>query len=106
MHWQTGHVTDRTLHRRRTLCRRIDLYAALGRNGIRTLRLDIEMFLAVDVDPSLKKMFRGEKCLGRVAKLKSFWRNDEITVRGGYARIGNRLECFDLYNDLLCRLSS
>ena len=83
VHRHPGNFANGTLNGGRPLRRRIDLYSAvLGRDGICTLRLDVKMFLAVDVGAALENMFACRKKLFRYRRAMNFFGG---TIRSPFA---------------------
>src|SRR5689334_14187402 len=97
MHRESCNATDGPLHGRWPLRRGVNFQAiVLGRNGIRSLRLDVEMLLSVHVGASFEDVITSFESSVAVAEFESFRRDDEITVSGCYARIEYGLERFDV----------
>ena len=83
----------------RKYSRRAISAAAFSRHRVRTLCLDVKMFLTVLLSAALKYVLAGLERIRCVAKYELLWRDDEAPVCGRDTRIEHRSERVDVSLD-------
>src|SRR4051794_20068969 len=100
VHRKACYPTNRTLYGRWPLGRRVNTNASvLGRQGVRTLRLDIKMLLAILIGAPLKDMLAILKGACRIAQNKLLRRDDKAFIGRCHARVGDGFKLVDLGGD-------